>query len=157
MIGSEIWGVVEGVMGYRIAYLERWLPELTAFSDFRCPGPAPDLLSQILDQDLGAGQLPVQLTQASRPEVGLGLGCRRLIQILGKDFSALLPLLRGLNFFFKSGQSLLLGLCLGSLLLSLIMPTLFDWEASRGGGTIENTICLSKLQRKFSIGLLFFQ
>ena len=73
---------------------------LTAFSDFRCPGPAPDLLSQNLDQDLGAGQLPIQLIQASRLEVGLGLGCRRLIQTLSKDFSALLPLLGGLKFFF---------------------------------------------------------
>ena len=30
-----------------------------------------------------------------------------------------------------------MGLHLGSLLLSLIMPTLFDWEASGGGGTTE--------------------
>ena len=120
-----------------------------------CPRPAE---SESVDQDLGAGQLPVQLIRASRPEVGLGLGCCRLIQTLGKDFSALLPLLGGLNFFFfKSGQSLLLGLHLGLLLLSLIMPTLFDWEASGGGGTIENAICISKLQRKFSIGLWFFQ
>lgn len=45
---SEIWGVIETVMGYRIIYLKRWPPDITAFKKYRCPGPAPDLLSQNL-------------------------------------------------------------------------------------------------------------
>lgn len=45
---SEIWGVIEMVMGYRIIYLKRWPPDITAFKKYRCPGPAPDLLSQNL-------------------------------------------------------------------------------------------------------------
>ena len=157
-MGSEIWGVVEGVMGYKFAYLERWLPVLTAFSDFRCPGPAPDLLSQNLDQDLGAGQLPIQLIQASRLEVGLGLGCCRLIQTLSKDFSALLPLLGGLKFFFFNQARVCSWGCIWDhFCFPWLCQLCLTGKQVGVGAQQKNAICLSKLQRKCSIGLLFFQ
>lgn len=102
----------------------------------------------------------MQLTRASRPEGGLGPDCCRLIQILGKDFQSFCPCW-GAFFFFFIGPEPALWAVSETAPAFPDMPTLFDWAYNRGSkrrgrdGPMGHSreLCISKLQRKFSIKL----